>query len=160
MLPGRLPGEVFVVCPSERRPLGQNQDSLERLHLAAGVETILCHPGWAAGGWGDASLGFSAQTHAPATWTQISSRKWIDGSYIDRSIMYLNILIGLRVYVTIRRSLWFFHKSHHAWNYLLSSVLRTIHTAAASWAKDRHGDPSHGPKEEIPQVRFCVCLLK
>lgn len=22
MLPGRLPGEVFVVCPSERRPLG------------------------------------------------------------------------------------------------------------------------------------------
>lgn len=43
MLPGRLPGEVFVVCPSERRPLGQNQDSLERLHLTAGVETILCH---------------------------------------------------------------------------------------------------------------------
>lgn len=110
-------------------------------------------------GWGDGSLGFSAQTHAPATWTQISSRKWIDGSYIDRSIIYLNILIGLRVYVTIRRSLWFFQKSHHAWNYLLSSVLRTIHTAAASWAKDRHGDPSHGPTEEIPQVRFvCVCV--
>ena len=52
------------------------KDTLERLYLLAGLETSWCPPGGVGGsGRGEERLDLPAQTVAPVTQTQISSRK-------------------------------------------------------------------------------------
>ncbi|XP_065326777.1 5-hydroxytryptamine receptor 3C-like [Pelmatolapia mariae] len=80
MPPGRLLGEVFRACATERRPRGKTQDTLESLYRLAGLRMPWCSPGQAGGGgWGEGGLGFSAWAAAPATRPWKSGRRWMDG---------------------------------------------------------------------------------
>ncbi len=49
MPPGHLPGEVFRVRPTGRRPPGKTQDALEGLCLPTGLGTPRYSPGGAGG---------------------------------------------------------------------------------------------------------------
>uniref|UniRef100_A0A3P9HS93 C-type lectin domain-containing protein n=1 Tax=Oryzias latipes TaxID=8090 RepID=A0A3P9HS93_ORYLA len=59
---------------------GKTQDTLERPRLSAGLGTPRGPPRGAGGsGWGEGSLGISAQSAGPATRSRISGGRWMDG---------------------------------------------------------------------------------
>jgi len=79
MPPGRLPLEVFRASDWEEAP-GQNQNTLERLHISSGLGTPRDLPGGTGECcWGEGNLGGPPQATATATRPRTSGGEWMDG---------------------------------------------------------------------------------
>jgi len=88
---GRLPLEVFQAHPTGRRPRGRPRNTLEGLHLPAGLGTPRDPPEWVAKccGW-EGSLGQPSGSPAPRPDPEFRGWEWMDwnnlcDSFIQRS---------------------------------------------------------------------------